>query len=134
MNRHKKDIDLLIRKVFIFGLFLFVLFVFKSTNSSVAESSNKFNTFEKAFELKKTAILGQTISFKSSDNSKISCELFTFNNTNNKNYKLICSNNRINHLLLFSNQQFLDIKTHVINRYLHQVRASLSSEEIPLIS
>jgi len=134
MNRQKENIDLLIRKVFTLGLFLFVLLVFKSTDSSVNESFNKSGAIENPFKIDNSAILIEPLSFPSIDNSLVSCELLTFNNSNNENYKIICSNNKINHLLLFSIQRFLDIKTHLFNLYPHQVRASLNSEEFPLIS
>lgn len=133
MNRQKENIDLLIRNVFILGLFLFVLLVFKSTDSSVTESFNKSCTIEIS-EIDNSAILVEPLFFPSIDNSIVSCELLTFNNSNNENYEIICSNNKINHLLLFSNQRFLDIKTHLFNLYPHQVRASLISEEFPVIS
>jgi hypothetical protein len=134
MNRQKENIDLLIRKVFLIGLFLFALLLFKNTNSSVVESFNKSCTIETAFETDNSAILVEPVSFPSFDNSLVSCELFAFNNSNNENYKIICSNNKINHFLLLSNKQFLDIKTHLFYPYHHQVRASLNSEEIPSIS
>jgi|GEM_PF-5186486 len=133
MNRQKENIDLLIRKAFTLGLFLFVLLVFKSTDSSVVESFNKSCTIENAFEIDKSTILVEPLSFPSFDNSLVSCELFSFNNSNNENFKIICSNNKINHLLLLSKKRFIDIKT-LLFLYPHQVRVSLNSDEIPLIS
>ena len=134
MNREKENIDLFLRRIFTLGLLLFVLLIFKGTDRSFTESFDKSGTIENAFEKDYSAILVDPLSFPIIGNSLVSCELPTFNNSNNENYKIICSNNKINHLLLFSNKRFLDIKTHLFNHYPHQVRASLYSEEFPLIS
>ncbi len=134
MNRPIENIDLLIRRVFAIGLFLFVLLIFKSTHSSVDESYNESGITEVAFENDNSAILVESFSFPAIDNLLASYELHSFNNNNNGIYKIICSNNKIKQLLLISNQRFLNIKPHLFIPYPHHVRTSLNGEDIPLIS
>jgi len=134
MDRQKENIDLLIRKAFTLGFFLFVLLVFKSSDCSVVDSFNRSVTIEKASEIDYSALLVEPLAFTCFDNSLVSCEIFTFNNGNSKNYKIICSNNKMNLLLLLSKKRFIDIKTHLFDINSRQVRASLNSEKIPLIS
>jgi hypothetical protein len=134
MNRQKEDMDFLIRKIITIGLFLFIFFIFKSTDCSNIESFNKSVAIEHVLTIDNSAILVKPISFPNLQNLLVSCDLFTFNNSNKENFKIICSNIKTNHLLRLCKERFIEIKPQIIDLNSYHIRASLNNEVISLIS
>lgn len=131
----KENIDLLIRRAFSLGLFLFALLVFKSTDSAVNGAFDKSGTIEIALEKDNSAILVESLSITPGyDNAIVWCKLSTVNKSSVPNYRMICANNVVYHLLQLSDHRFWEVKTYTINQYPHGVRTSLDSGEVPLIS
>lgn len=133
MNR-KENIDLVLRRVFTLALFVFALLLFKSTVSPVNGSFNKSDSIEIAFEKDHSAVLVESFSVKGNVNTIAWSKLLTVYNNSIRNYKIICANNAINHLLQLSDHRFWEVKTYTCHRYPHRVRTSLDSGEVPLIS
>lgn len=134
MDKQKENMDSFIRKVFVIGFFLFFLFVFKSTGYSDSNSLNNSITIENAIEINNVAILVEPVSFPDFDNSLVFCDLVAINIYNSDNYKIICSNNKANHLIKLCKKRFKDIKIYNFDPDQHQARSSLNNKEIPLIS
>lgn len=134
MDKQIENIDAALRKVFIIGLFLVGLLVFKSTDCSGSNSYNKKVTIESTYKTDNSAVLSEILSFSGFDNSLVSSHLFTHNDSNKEHCSIICSNNKTNILLLLSKKRFTDVVTHISEFNPHQIRASLSSDDIPSIS
>ncbi len=134
MISQKEDIIFFVRKAFTFGIFLFILFIFKSTDCTNIDSVYKSDTIEHVSGIDNSAILVEPLSFPKFENSLVSCDLFAFNNSNKDNFKIICSNIKTNHLFRLSKERFIVIKPQIIDLNLYHIRTSLNNEEIPLIS
>lgn len=134
MNKQNENIDSFIRKVFTLVLFLFLLLALKSKDYSAGSPLHKGPAIEHVFQTDFSAILVEPLSFPGFNNSLVSYNLHPLNNSNTDSFKIICSNNKTNCFLLLGKKRFRDIKTHIFERIPHKVRASLNSEDIPLIS
>lgn len=134
MSRQKENIDFFIKKVFTIGLFLSILFVFKSIDHTNLNSFNKSDTIEHVSGIYNSAIIVEPLFFPKFDNSLVFCDLFTFNNSNKVNFKIICSNIKTNHLFRLNKERFIVIKPQIISFNLYHNRSSLTNEDISLIS
>ena len=132
MRKQNENIDLLLRKVFTIALFLFVFFVFKSNGCKAVNSNNHPVAIEQVAGINNSAVLVEPLYFSNFDNSLFSCDLPAFDN--NGNIKVICLNNKTNHLLLFSKERFIEIKAQITDLNPHHIRASLTNEEDSQIS
>jgi len=144
MNRQKENIDLLIGKVAVICFFLLIFFAFKGTDCPNRDSFTKSayqtfyripihvtSTIEQNWEVNKLAILVEPIYFSAFYDALITLE---FNACNKSNFRIICSNNKVNQLLKNCKEQFIVIKAQIIDFNSFHIRTSLNNEEISLIS
>jgi len=134
MSKQKENIDFFVKEVFTICLFLFTLFIFKSSDYTNSNSFNKSFTIEHVSAIDNSAILIEPLSFPKFENSLVSCDLFTFHNSNKDNFKIIYSNINTNHLFRLSKERFTIIKPQIIDFNLYHIRTSLTNEDNPLIS
>ena len=133
MKTQNENINFLLSKVFTIGLFVFVLFLFKSNNCNPANSTHEPVTIAHILALDNSSVLVEPLSFQHIENSIVSCDLFKFNTISRENFQIICSH-KTNQLIQLSTERYLEFKS--LNIYLNppHIRASLNAGEIPLIS
>jgi len=137
MNRQKENNISLIERFMMIGLFLFIIFLLRSSDCTNKDSFYYGTTYRQGATIEhiiaKSPIL---VSILPPDfNSPIvACEIFTFNACNKNNFNIICSNNKVNQLLKNCQERFLVIKPQVLDFDSYHIRTSLNNEEISLIS
>jgi len=140
MNKKRENINLLIGKVAMIGLFILIIFAFKNTDCSgkyrFCQSGRIVHVLniDKPPILDKSAILVSQISSKDFNGSIVACKIFAFNICNKNNFLIICSNNKVNQLLKNCNEKFLIIKPQISDFASYPIRTSLNNEEISSIS
>jgi hypothetical protein len=140
MNRKNENSNLLKEKVLMIGLFLIIIFAFKSTayagkNSLCQRTPIAYNLdVDKSAIFGKAAILVSQISSKDFNSTVVACEIFTLNLHNKNNFLVVFSNNKVNQSLKNCKEQFLEIKPRISDSEPYHVRTSINTEEIPSIS
>jgi hypothetical protein len=136
MDKQKENINSLMRRLLMVGLFMFITFAFKTTDCSAKDSfcSNThivhFHDFGKTTIQNNSAILASSVSFP----NIAACELFTLKICSKISFKVIYSNIEANQLLKDCKKQFLEIKPHITDLSLFRIRTSLNTDEISSIS
>jgi hypothetical protein len=134
MRRQSENIDSLIRALFTIGLFIIVHFAFRSPDCTSSNSSNQGAANEQVSGTGNLGIPAQPISFRGLENSLVTFDTLTYNSDDQENFRIICSDNRTNNLLLLCKERFKEIKPQIIDHHPHLIRASLNNGEVPLIS
>jgi hypothetical protein len=135
MNRQKENNISLIERFMMIGLFLFIIFLLRSTDCTDKDSFY-YTTYRQGAAIEHIIAKSPSlVSILPDFNSPIvACEIFTFNACNKNNFNIICSNNKVNQLLKNCQKRFLVIKPQVLDFDSYHNRTSLNNEEISLIS
>ena len=126
--------DWLLRKAVTFSLFLFVLILFKSTESSGSATFKQSIAIENRCEIKGSAIPAPPVIIPAFDNELISSGIFAPGQCNTMQNLILCTNLKTDHRLKFLAKRFTKIKPILFYLAQYPVEAALYGEDIPLIS
>jgi len=134
MNSQKGNIDLILRRFKLIGLFVLILFAFKNTNSGKADSGANAISLEQVIEVNNSAVLFTPTVFKYIDNTLAASRISSYRNINYDNFKINYTNSRVDLLLRICKAKFVKIKPRFAILKLYYIQTSLNNGEIPLIS
>jgi len=133
MKPQKENIGPLLARITTIGLFIFIIFLSKSPESTCAKVYNHYVVNVHSSYEENKAIPCPVAYPPNPALSVVSCEISTLNTCNNNNFRIISSNQKSVQLLKNGRQEFLVIKPLLPDFDSFRIR-SLASDEIPLIS
>jgi hypothetical protein len=118
------------------GLLLFIVLLFKGTDCTQKYFFSQSTPIPivQVFDVDHSVILASPVSFQNTDNSLVTCEVFTFNACIQYTNAIIYSNHKVNQLLKNCKEQFAVIEPRMIDFDSYHIRTLLPNEEIPSIS
>ena len=133
MNKQKENIKSLIARITTIGLFLFIIFLSKSSEFNNTRLHKQYIVIENVADVSNKAIPESIVYLTNLNNSIVSCEISTLNTCNNNNFRIISSTRKVGQLLKKCREQYLEIKPFIIEFYSYHI-GTLTRDEIPLIS
>jgi hypothetical protein len=133
MNTQKENTRSLIARVITIGLFLFIIFLSKSSDCINTGFYKHPVVIVYVSDIDNKATPGPLVYPQNLNHSIVSCEISTLNTCNNNNFRIISSNHKVGQLLKKCREQFIKIKPLIFDFDSYHL-SSLPNDEIPQIS
>ena len=133
MYTNKENIRSFIARITTIGLFLFIIFLTKSSESNNTGFYKHSILIVHVSDVGNKAIPESTVYPPILKSSIVSCEISTLNTCNTNNFRVFTSNRKVNQLLKECRDKFLKIKP-LISDFDSYPASSLPKDEIPPIS